>query len=422
MKTLKDLTPEKRQKIEEYKKRARAFYRGKKFNRRASVKYIEMIYEIAGQKKPVVLFAKDPLEFQFMSGNATRLECLKHIWVKKNKVYKSSSDLHSELRSELYSELHSELRSELYSELDSELDSELRSELHSELYSELDSELDSELSSELRSELDSELHSELYSELYSELSSELHSELNSELSSELKLGSDWLFLCSPYTRCYLSWYRFISKELNIEHKSKKTLEKLYWLFLMSDISRCKFYKGVVVVLRNPNNISFVDSRLHNVNGPAYTYATGKPGGYFVNGRKVDEQLIEGSFTLQDVINEENEDIKSAMITIIKERHGDKGLLDFLGAVVVDEKEVEHFDGYKETLRLYKTKERYDILQDRNGNFNQPYTWSEMVCPSTGSTYLIENSADFNCALEAAKWLRPTFVPQELKYQWESFAN
>ena len=111
-----------------------------------------------------------------------------------------------------------------------------------------------------------------------------------------------------------------------------------------------------------------------------------------------------------------------MITIIKERDGDKGLLDFLGAIVVDEKEIEHFNGYKETVRLYKTKETYDILQDRFGNIGQPYCWSEIVCPSTGTTYLIENSADFIDAEDALKWLRPSFVPEELLYRWEEFAS
>jgi hypothetical protein len=53
---------------------------------------------------------------------------------------------------------------------------------------------------------------------------------------------------------------------------------------------------------------------------------------------------------------------------------------------------------------------------------QPYCWSEMTCPSTGTTYLIENSADFTDAVEAMKFLRPALIPDDLEYKWKSFAN
>jgi hypothetical protein len=57
--------------------------------------------------------------------------------------------------------------------------------------------------------------------------------------------------------------------------------------------------------------------------------------------------------------------------------------------------------------------------DRNGVFDQPYCWVEMQCPSTGQTYLLDQSADFTDAVEAMKFFRPTFVPNDLKYEWYS---
>ncbi len=582
MKTFKDITPELRVEIENYKAEARKIYDGIPFRRNLSKKYIEFLYKKIGAKKPVVVFAKDPLEFQFFNGMIVRNKLFKAAYFLKNKSDKDlnkelhseleseleselrreldrklyselyreldselnselnselhselnielesellmeldseldsellseldseleielrreldrelESELNSELHSELRRELHSELRRELHSELDSELHSELESELHreldrelhselkielnSELLSELDSELHSELygelkielnsellselDSELRSELDSDLHSELHSELNSELNSELdreleselisellselhselqieldreldsellselHSELDSELRSELKLkkGSHYLWICSPYTRVFLGWYHFINTKLNVEYSKSEMLNTLYKTFNLSDISRCYFSRGYCVVLRNPYKIKFNESNvLHNVLGPSYKHRSGRMAKYHVNGRYVPKEFIEGEITKKMILEETNEDLKAAMITIIKERDGDKALLDLLEAEIVDQKQIEHMPGYTETVRLYKTKEKYEILQDRNGNNNQPYCWSEMVCPSTGQTYLIENSADFTCAIEAIKWLRPTFVPQDLIYEWENFAN
>jgi hypothetical protein len=67
MKTLEDLTPEIRAKIDEYKKRCVAdLYSGvehENFNRRQSIEYIEKIYDIAKLKKPIVFFAEDPNDY-----------------------------------------------------------------------------------------------------------------------------------------------------------------------------------------------------------------------------------------------------------------------------------------------------------------------------------------------------------------------
>ena len=174
-------------------------------------------------------------------------------------------------------------------------------------------------------------------------------------------------------------------------------------------------KPPVAVLKNE------DDALHCVDGPALYFSDGY-GMYSVNGREVEDELIEDGFTFEDFQNEENEDIRACMITIIKEREGDAGLLKFLGAEMVDEKTITHNDKHSETHRLYKTKEVYDFIQDHKGRMGQPYCWSEMVCPSTGQTYLIENSAAFDDAIEAAKFLRPAWVPADLPYTWTQFAN
>ena len=459
MKTLKDLTPELRAKIKEYKAEARKFYDGSvPFNRSLSAKYIEFLYKKINKPKPVVIFAKNIKEYKYFF-ELLRLKpnIIQNAYVLKNKGKvkdsqldnklnsKLYSELDSELDSKLNSELYSELDSKLYSELDSKLNSELDSKLYSELYSELDSklysELDSELDSKLYSELDSKLDSKLYSELDSKLNSELdskliiklYSELYSELDSELrsqlnrnKTRSHYLWICSSYTRCYLAWYHFIHKQLGVSYSNSKMLDTLYHAFNKTDISRCYFAKGYVLVLRNPINIKFNENNvLHSTDTPSYEFREGEKA-YHVNGRKIEEDIFLKSQTIEEARecfnSTNNEDIKAAIITIVKENQGQQGLMDMLNAVCIDEQVIEHSNSYSETLKLYKTKESYPFLQDHHGNMNQPYCWSEMTCPSTGSTYLIDNSAAFDDAVEAAKFLRPSFIPMDLDYNWEQFAN
>ena len=118
-------------------------------------------------------------------------------------------------------------------------------------------------------------------------------------------------------------------------------------------------------------------------------------------------------------NEKNEDIRASIITLIKERSGNEGLMKFLNATLVDEKKVEHENGYSETLRIWKTKQKYSFLVDSKGNTNVPYAWIEMICPSTGQTYLIDTCPTFKDAIECAKWHRPKMVPSSVPYVWQS---
>ena len=129
---------------------------------------------------------------------------------------------------------------------------------------------------------------------------------------------------------------------------------------------------------------------HSVAYIFYPSRKGKYNMYYINGRKVDNKIIDLDFTFEDFIQETDEDLKACMITVIKEKRGQQSLMEFLGSEIVDEKTIEHESGHKEIVRLWKTKKSYGFLQDRFGNMNQPYCWSEMICPSTNSTYLVDS--------------------------------
>src|SRR5690554_3974039 len=129
-----------------------------------------------------------------------------------------------------------------------------------------------------------------------------------------------------------------------------------------------FWKDCVFAMTAPMIRQDENRQLHSTVYPAIEWPQG-PKAYFVYGREVPDWVFTGYGTeelYRRFLTEENEDIRSGIITIIKERDGDKGFLDFLKAELVDEKEIAHFSGYKEVLRLYKTKEKYDYLQDRHG--------------------------------------------------------
>jgi hypothetical protein len=232
----------------------------------------------------------------------------------------------------------------------------------------------------------------------------------------------WLFCIGLYSRVYFSWYRFIHKELDVPCSLSDELEKFYQRSQKSSIAGVYFTYGVALVLRTPESVVRDENEgLHNVYGPAIKYPDTEL--YYINGRHVENWIFEkydaGTLTFEDFNSQDNEDVRASIVTLIKERDGEKALMDFLGAKLIDETEVDHNLEYKETLRLYKTEQSYSELVNSKGDSNNPYAWVEMTCPSTGQVYLIDTCPTFNDVVECAKWHRPEGVPPEIRYEWMS---
>jgi hypothetical protein len=167
---------------------------------------------------------------------------------------------------------------------------------------------------------------------------------------------------------------------------------------------------------------------------------------FINNREVEEELINAyhdkTMTFEWFNSLHNEEDKAAIVTLIKENEGEQGLLNFLGAELVDEivfnhpeedvyvitydedgpiyeKTGEKKPGYQDIHRLYRTTKTFEWASDKDLNRNVPLAWQEMSCASTGQTYLISVCPTIQTAEEGAKYLRPSVVPQSVPYVWQS---
>jgi len=185
-------------------------------------------------------------------------------------------------------------------------------------------------------------------------------------------------------------------------------------------------EGLCVVSKLPIKINRdEENRLHSTVEPAVEFLDGYKQ-HYVAGRFIEEDVFNACESTESArtkfLGEENEDIKSVICFIVRDRFGERGLLEMLKAELYAEAEVTHSAEYSETLRLYRTKETYSFLMDSKENPNQPYCWLEYTCPSTGTVYLIDTFADFTTPLEAAKFHRPAGIPLDVDYTWKHFAH
>jgi hypothetical protein len=250
-------------------------------------------------------------------------------------------------------------------------------------------------------------------------------------NSEIKKEDDeapkfhWNALFSEYSRVYLTWYKFIKDMFKIPYAKEKELDFLYERVNESSIAKAFMCNGIVLILRMPKKIMKNEIGFHcTSNEGAIQYDDQHL--YYINGRNIPswvfEKYFSGNLKFKDFIKETDEDIKAGIIVLIKDNEGNEGLMKFLNAILVDEKEITHSNGKVETVRLYKTKEKYEMLQDHLGNTNVPYAWTWFKCPSTGTEYLIDTSSAFDNVLDSIKFHRPQNVPFELDYDWKTFSN
>jgi len=177
------------------------------------------------------------------------------------------------------------------------------------------------------------------------------------------------------------------------------------------------FEHVCIVSMMPVKVSVnEDGRLHNASSFAIEWSDGY-GQYYINGRNMPEKIFQG-FTKMDFINETNEDIKAGMYEIIESK-GEGSMLEFLGAVMVDEKSFVHANGYIETMQLYKTTEFFNEEEDLTGRSPAPLAWLKMSCPSTNQVYLIPSDGSFDDCETAAKYHRPDNIPSDVDYIWHS---
>lgn len=382
MKTLKDFTPEIQAKIPSYIQNAlKGIFDGEKyrnFNLIAAENAVNWNYEKCGLKKPIVIVAENPFEQQIIFNY---LKTAKHLHPIIKMLYEMKND-------------GIQLTSQLTSQLGSQLTSQLRSQLGSQLYSQLDSQLDSQLNSQLRSQLDNQQD-------------------NKELT---KYNDSYLFTLNVFSYYYFTWFKFIKDEFKLQLTIEKEFEECSKLQKESNIYSmipselfCVVSKYPKLINRNENN------DLHNTKDVAVEWGHltdfTKFNCYYINGRNIDSNLfvkaLNRKITMNDFINELNEDNKAAIYEII----GEQEMMTLLDTEIIDAVTIVHNNGDLEELILIKTKTTFPEID------NKPLAWIKFKCPSTGSNYHISTNPDFNMALDAAKFHRPFNDLNKTEYSW-----
>ena len=213
---------------------------------------------------------------------------------------------------------------------------------------------------------------------------------------------------------WVSFYDYFTRIGVINHEDFNQYKDI----IQSNVFETFEFENAVFAVQPPSEINRNENgQLHSVSGHALSFKDGSKF-YYINGREIDKELIDGEITKERFLTEENEDIRGAIFEIV-EAKGEGSMMDLLEAYEYATETIHHANGEEEVLTLYRTKETFAELQDIKGNEDVPLCWLRLVCPSTGQNYLISTDASFTTPTEAAKYHRPEEVPFELGYSWLS---
>ena len=193
---------------------------------------------------------------------------------------------------------------------------------------------------------------------------------------------------------WVSFYDFFEKINLLDNFNFKQYKKL----IRSNVFNAYEYENYVFVIQPPVYIeTSLAGRLHSTTQAAVQFRDGSEY-YFINGRSIPAWIVndKSSITKERFMKETDADIKGA----IYESIGQQGMLDLLGAKVVDRREIVHANGDREVVELLKTDDLFKEID------NQPFAWVSMCCPSTGTHYLQGVEPHHTNAIEAIASLSP----------------
>lgn len=251
---------------------------------------------------------------------------------------------------------------------------------------------------------------------YDKLYSEVRQEADKVIAKQQKpqnFYDSYLFTADIFSNVLLSWYGFMIDVLQVETEVKDTFLEWRRLYEKAGIFNTICFDWLCIVSKFPKKIH-VNERydLHNTSGTVCEWEGIPWKNYYINGRAVNkadyELALEGKLTLKKFMAENNEDTRAAWVEIL----GPEKMMNLLGAELIDKGVIHHNNGEDETVELYKTKERFPETG------NEPFAWVKFICPSTGSTYMVDVEPKHTKAVEAAVSTSPFNISVE-EYKFDA---
>ena len=385
MKKLETLTLEQEQKMMEI----RDFWLNYIFscknqvNKEAAKIGIDWLYKLAGKNEPVIIHVDSPMACQYA--------------VHYLKAY---TKVIEKLLGERSEPSMAQVRDQVWAQVGDQVGDQVRDQVGDQVGAQVRAQVGDQVWDQVRDQVWAQVGAQVWAQVGDQVRDQVGDQ-EMEYQSFSGYGNIWDY-------GWVSFYDFFTQIGVIDHEGFNQFKNV----LLSGIYDMIQLNGYCIVSSLPKRIvRNASGRLHNPTGPAIEFADGYAQ-YYVNGRALPawiwEKASAGEITKGMFLKEPNSEIKGGIYEVL----GQKKMMDLLGAVEIDTRTITHKNGDLETVKLLKTTERFEEID------NQPFAWVSMVCPSTGSQYLQGVEPHHTNAIEAIASLSP-FKPEEYSFDLRS---
>jgi len=239
----------------------------------------------------------------------------------------------------------------------------------------------------------SQVGSQVWSQVRSQVGSQVWSQVRSQVGSQVESQVEYTEFGSYINYSdfgWLSFYEFFNKETNILEDFTYQLSNINFFVESSFMSiqlngLCIVSNYPSLIKRNQNN------NLHNLDGFAVEFADGY-GQCYIDGRflntEIFKKVINNQYTLEDFIKESNEETKSTILNLIREKFGEEQLFRFLSQNL---KEVDTYINKKDKKYLEGTTNGMNIgvYTLFKGKINEnEIAYVRCYCPSTDRMFYL----------------------------------
>lgn len=212
---------------------------------------------------------------------------------------------------------------------------------------------------------------------------------------------------------WVSFYDYFSEIGVLDNEAFNQYRNL----IESNVFEAFEFENTVFAVQPPTSIISTNDLPHCTTGPAITMRDGSEY-YYINGLLVKEKLfkslVDGTYNFQDFLNEENEEIKSAVLFYLEDVYGTEGVFDFISNNL---SEVDVFVNEKSSVASDIAKV-YTLYKGEVSGYDIAYV--KCACPSTERKFFLGVQPEETNAKDAIASLYR--IPTQLKDKIVSFSR
>jgi hypothetical protein len=187
---------------------------------------------------------------------------------------------------------------------------------------------------------------------------------------------------------WVSFYDFFTQINVLNHEDFNNYQKL----IESNVFECFEFENAVFAVQPPMEVVYNEALVpHNLEGASITFRDGSD--YFhINGFSISEELFTklhtNTYTFKDFISEDNEEIKSAVISYLELKNGSTGVYDFIKDNLKEidtfvDKKADHFmEGTTKSMNVGV----YTLFKGAVNDIDIAYV--RCYCPSTDRMFFL----------------------------------